>query len=359
MRAAVFHGRGDIRTEEVDDPAPGPGELLVEIRATGICGTDAHEYAHGPTMFPIGEPHPVTGHQGPMIPGHELAGEVVALGEGVTGFAPGQLIVSGAGISCGACWQCLRGRTNLCERYSSVGLQRDGGLAQFCALPAATCLAADGLPPDVAALGQPMAIGVHAMRRGRLEPGEDALVIGAGGIGAFLTFVAAQRGARVVVVDLDQARLAQAEALGAALTATPGQGVADLLAQGRVHPAVIYEVSGSRGGLQTAVEALPQGGRLVLVGLQGGTLDQPLRTLTLSEHEVIGTNAHVLAADLPEALRLLAARDTAWSDVAPVALALDRLVPDGITPLVEGRSVRIKTIVDPWAEQTRPTRMEG
>jgi (R,R)-butanediol dehydrogenase/meso-butanediol dehydrogenase/diacetyl reductase len=361
MRAAVFHDRGDVRIESVDDPAPGPGELLLRISATGICGTDAHEFAHGPAMFPIHERHAVTGHKGPMIPGHELAGRVAALGAGVTGFAEGELVVSGAGISCGRCWQCGRGRTNLCESYSSVGLQRDGGLAQFCAVPVSTCVSAEryGLAEDTAALAQPMAIATHAMRRGRLESGEDAVVVGAGGIGAFLTFAVAETGARVVVLDVDEERLAQARLLGAAFAWRPSEGVGDLVADEGVKPAVVYEVSGTPAGLRTALDLLPPGGRLVLVGLQPGTLDEPLRAFTLVEHEVLGTNAHVLAADLPEALRLLASRREPWSDVAPVALSLDRLVPEGIEPLVARRSTRIKTIVDPWTEQTRPTRMEG
>jgi (R,R)-butanediol dehydrogenase / meso-butanediol dehydrogenase / diacetyl reductase len=348
VRAAVFHGGGDIRTEEVADPAPGRGELLLRIHASGICGTDADEYAHGPRMFPAA----------PHIPGHELSGEVVALGAEVSGFAEGDFVVSGAGISCGRCWQCERGLTNLCESYHSVGLQRDGGLAQLCALPAATCIAVpDGLSRDAATLAQPMSIGTHAMRRGRLQPGEDAVVVGAGGIGAFLAYAAASTGARVVVLDLDEERLAQARELGARHAWVPDDDLAERMTQERIRPAVVYEVSGTRGGLRTAADVLPAGGRLVLVGLQAGHLEEPLRSLTLLEHEVIGTNAHVLRDDLPEALRLLAGRAAPWSDVAPLAISLDRLVPDGIEPLAAHRTARIKTIVDPWAERSRHTMM--
>lgn len=360
MRAAVYHDQGDVRVEQVDDPSPAAGELLVRIHATGICGTDAHEYAHGPKMFPIHERNAVTGHVGPMIPGHELAGEVVALGEGVTGFARGDLVVSGAGISDGTCWQCRRGRTNLCESYASVGLQRDGGLAQFCALPASACLAAGryGLQPDTAALAQPMAIATHSARRGRVRAGEDAVVVGGGGIGAFLTFALAHSGARVLTLDLDDERLTLARGLGADLALRPSDGLAEQVADEGLHPAVVYEVTGTRGGLATALDVLPPGGRLVLVGLQPGKLDERLRDLTLLEHEVIGTNALVKTEDLPEALRLLSGRRRPWSDVAPLAVTLDRLVPDGLEPLVQGRAARIKTIIDPWAIQNRPTQME-
>jgi (R,R)-butanediol dehydrogenase/meso-butanediol dehydrogenase/diacetyl reductase len=361
MRAAVFHGRGDVRIDDVPVPRTGPGDLLVRIAAVGICGTDAHEYSTGPHMFPITEAHPVSGHVGPMIPGHELAGVVEAVGEDVTEFGEGDLVVSGAGISCGECHWCVQGRTNLCARYSTVGLQRDGGLAQYAIVPASTCVAvADyGLTPDAAALGQPMSIAVHSMRRGRLEPGEVAVLIGAGGIGAFLTYAATERGATVVVSDLDAGRLEIARSLGATATVNPaeGQSLGDVLADHQWVPSVVYEVSGTVSGLEAAFEVATRGTRVVLVGLQAEPGEIDYRSLTLSEIELIGTNALVKAADVPEALRLLASRPGGWRDVAPEALALDDLVTDGLMPLVERRSTRIKTLIDPWAETSRSTEM--
>lgn len=108
--------------------------------------------------------HPHFGHRGPIIPGHEFTGIVRQVGAGVDGFNEGDLVASGAGISCGECVRCRRMRTNLCERYSTVGLSRDGALAEYVTVPAATCLqvAPYGLTPDAAALAQPMSIAVHA-----------------------------------------------------------------------------------------------------------------------------------------------------------------------------------------------------
>lgn len=358
MRAAVFHGRGDIRIEDVPVPDPGPGEVLVRVDTVGVCGTDAHEYAHGPNMFPIDDPHPVTGHVGPMIPGHELAGTIEAMGPGVEGFDIGQLVVSGAGISCGACPWCRRGRTNLCERYATVGLQRNGGLAEFCAVPASTLAAADDLPPDTAALGQPMAIAVHAMRRGRLATADTAVVIGVGGIGAFLVFAASELGAMVVASDLDEDRLRIASALGAETTLDAGREPVTAGLAGRL-PDVVYEVTGTAAGLRAAIDAARPGTRIVAVGLQGSRSRLDVRDMSLRELELIGTNAHVCDADLPEALRLLAARTDPWSDVAPVALSLERLVSDGLVPLSTGQSSRIKTLVDPRSDTPRPTDMRG
>jgi (R,R)-butanediol dehydrogenase / meso-butanediol dehydrogenase / diacetyl reductase len=356
MKAAVYHGAGDIRIEDVPDPTPAAGELLLEIHAVGICGTDVGEFLHGPMSYAVAG-HPVTGHQGPLIPGHELSGRVVERGPSSGGFEIGAVVASGAGISCGECFQCQSGRTNLCLRYSTVGLQRNGGLAQLCSVPAATCVDVSpyGLDEETAALAQPMAIAVHSMRRGRVAAGEDALVIGAGGIGAFLTYAAAESGARVTVVDLDRGRLELARALGATETIKPsGPGLlAEALGELGVRPTVVYEVTGGRVPLEEAILTVVPGGRVVVVGLQERPFELDFRRLTLTEVELIGTNAHVCGADLPEALRLLAARGGRWSDVAPTMIPLDRLVDDGVRPMADGRATRIKTLIDPWADTAR------
>jgi (R,R)-butanediol dehydrogenase / meso-butanediol dehydrogenase / diacetyl reductase len=356
MKAAVYHGPYDIRIEEMPDPELAPGELLLEIHAAGICGTDVGEYLHGPVSYATNGHH-VTGHHGPLIPGHEFSGRVVEVAPDVEGFELGTVVASGAGISCGECRQCLAGRTNLCVRYSTVGLQRHGALAEYCAVPASTCIAVEalGLDEETAALGQPMSIGVHSFRRGRVRAGEDVVVVGAGGIGAFLTYAAAASGATVTVVDLEPERLELAAALGAANTvlASPEQTLAGVVAEHRLAPAAVYEVTGNETVFRQAFDAVPPGGRLVVVGLQDEPRLVDLRSVTLREIELIGTNAHVVGDDLPEALRLLASRHSDWSDVAPTVIPLSELVSDGLQPMAEGRSTRIKTLVDPWASASR------
>jgi threonine dehydrogenase-like Zn-dependent dehydrogenase len=278
----------------------------------------------------------------------------------VTGLAVGDEVATGAGVWCGECDRCRSGRLNLCTRYWTLGLQRDGGLAQLCAVPAITCVRAAtyGLSGDVLGIAQPMAIAVHSMRRGRAAAGERALVVGVGGIGAFLVHALVQTGVEVLVSDLDVERRAIALGLGAAMAIDPReQPIEDLVRERGLDIDVAYEVTGTVPGLAAATTALPTGGRLVVVGLHERPREVDLRHITLTEQEVIGTNAHACDVDLPEALRLLAARGRDWRDVAPLALSLDRLVEDGLLPLVEGRSQRIKTLVDPWAEATRDTIM--
>jgi (R,R)-butanediol dehydrogenase/meso-butanediol dehydrogenase/diacetyl reductase len=358
MLAAVFHGRRDIRVSEVAVPVPKPDELLLRVATVGVCGTDAHEYATGPHMFPVTRRHPISGHLGPFIPGHELSGYVVDRGSEVTGFEIGALIGSGAGISCGKCHWCRRGATNLCARYVTVGLQVGGGLAQYAVVPAAICVDVSslGLSPDVAALAQPMSVAVHAMRRGRLESGDVAVIVGAGGIGAFLTYAASRSGADVVVVDLDEKRLRVASSLGAGRTVLSGPSLDLRTTMSDSVPTVIYEVTGTVSGLQLAIDAAQPGTRVVLVGIQGRAAEIDLTRVTLGELDLIGTNAHVFSVDFPEALRLLAMRDEGWGDIAPVVLPLRDLVDDGLVPVVEGRAERIKTLIDPWADRPRPAR---
>ncbi|HEU4895520.1 MAG TPA: alcohol dehydrogenase catalytic domain-containing protein, partial [Acidimicrobiia bacterium] len=337
MRAVVFHGAGDIRISEVPVPVPDAGELLLKVSAVGICGTDAHEFASGPHMFPGGG----------FVPGHEFAGHVVAIGEGVSGFEEGALVACGAGVSCGECDRCRQGTTNHCETYLTHGLQLPGGLASYVSVPARICLEVGslGISPDFAALAQPMSIAVHAMRRGRARPGEEVTVIGAGGIGAFLTHALAESGAPPVVVDLDESRLEIARRLGAKATSPPHE-------YENHGAAVVYEVTGTAVGLDMAISVADDGTRVVVVGLQDGLTSTDMRRVSLREIELIGTNSHVFTTDFPEATRLLSTRRS-WSDVAPVAIPLEGLVEDGLRPMVEGRVTRIKTLIDPSAEETR------
>jgi len=361
MRAAVYHGPRDVRIERVARPRAGRGELLVRVRANGICGTDASEFVAGPQMYPLAHRHPLTGHEGPIVPGHEFAGRVEEVGEGVEGFRPGELVVTGAALWCGECRQCRAGRTSICARYATVGLHRDGALAEFVRVPAHIVFRAGDLAlhDDVAVLTQPMAIAVHALRRGRPRGGEHVLLIGVGGIGAFLSFALARAGARVAVADVREERLAVARRLGAETTLAGGDAAAlrEALAERAIVPTLTYEVSGTQAGLDAAIACTDPGGRVVTVGIAKHALTYDARRVTTKELELVGTNALIGKEDVPEAARLLSLDQSAWSAVAPRAIPLERLVDEGLVPLAEGRAAGIKILVDPWTATTRETVM--
>lgn len=359
MRAAVLHARRDLRVEEVARPDPERGELLLEIEVGGICGTDAHEYAAGPVMFPLEQRHPVTDHLGPMVLGHELAGRVVAVGAEVDPAWLGRQVVTGGGYSCERCHACATDRPNLCPEYATVGLNRDGGLAHYCAVPVRACQDASdaGLHPDVAALAQPTAIAIHAMRRGRVAAHEQVVIVGCGGIGAFLVAACADAGAHVTAIDLDDERLRVAAALGAdrTLRGDGDQPLSEVVAGDRRRPPdVVFEVTGAAAVLEALLEERLLGTRIVTVGLQDGALPVAFRPLALRENEVIGTNALVRSVDLPLALRLLSDGGFDWTLIAPVVLPLDELVAAGLEPLASGGPRPIKTLIDPWASERRP-----
>jgi (R,R)-butanediol dehydrogenase/meso-butanediol dehydrogenase/diacetyl reductase len=360
MRAARFHGRFDVRVEDVPDPVPADDELLLEVAAVGICGTDGSEFAHGPARFPIEHAHGVTGHRGPMVPGHEFSGTVVAAGRDVAGFAVGDLVCCGAGVSCGECPYCRAGRSNLCDRYFTVGLDRDGALAELAAVPARSCVgvAERGLSGDVAALAQPMSIALHAVGRGRPAVGEPVVVIGTGGIGAFVVHAAARRGADVTAVDLDAGRLAVASELGATRTirVTDAVPLELQLAALDGRPTVVFECTGRGRAAQAAVAVAARGGRVVVVGLHTSPVTLDLHAVTLDEKEVIGTQAHVLAADLAPAVELLEDGAALWGHVAPVVVPLSELVDAGLRPMTEGGPMPIKLLVDPHIDVRRPLR---
>ena len=339
---------------------PADDELLLEVAAVGICGTDAAEFANGPTMFPIDHAHHVTGHHGPMVPGHEFSGVVVAAGRDVSGFAEGDLVTSGAGVSCGVCRNCRAGRTNLCDRYFTIGLNRDGALAELTTVPARACvnLARRRLSGDVAAMAQPMSIAVHAMRRGRPASDDHVVVIGAGGIGAFLVHALARHGNHVTAVDLDADRLAVATQLGAATTLQTSSGAPldEQLGVLDPRPTVVYECTGYPPAAQAAVGVVERGGRIVVVGLHKHPVPVNLLSVSLDEKELIGTLAHVLDADFGRAVDLLEEGAASWSMVAPIVVPLEEVVSTGLRPMIEGGETPIKLLLDPHIVAPRQLR---
>ena len=353
MRAAVYHGPRDVRVELVSDPSPPErGEVLLRVRRAGICGTDAHEYLHGPVLVPLQQRHPASGHLGPTILGHEFAGEIVDVGPGVERFGVGDRVVPGAGVWCGTCDWCLAGRTNLCKTYYTLGLHANGGLAEYALVPERMCyLVPAACSDDAAGLAQPMAIAFHAVRRARVSSGQTVVVVGSGGIGAFIIVAALAQGAsEVVAVDLDETRLRTAGALGAARTVNardedPAQAIARLTRGEGAH--VVVEASGAPDAPGVALASVRRGGVVLIVGLQSERRPVDLLDLAMREIELTSTWAHVCDLDLPHALATLAARDPSALVVERV-VPLERLVPDGLVPLA-GHRTHGKILVDPSA----------
>lgn len=342
MKAAVYHGRHDIRIQSVPEPGkPGPGEVVLEVVRAAICGTDSSEWAHGPLLT-----------RPPVTLGHEFVGRVVSIGEGVDHLTHGDRVVSGAAVSCGHCEWCRAGRTNLCSTYLTLGLQLNGGLAQLVKTPAAVCRRVpDVCTDDAAAMAQPLAVALHALRRTNVQPGQTCVVIGVGGIGSFILGAAAAKDVSpLIAVDIDDQRLRTAKALGAQTVIdarTQDVAGAVLEATGGDGAHVVVEASGAPGAPETAIEATRRGGRVLIVGLQPTPTEIDLFALTTREVEIRTVVAHVCDVDLPESLEIISHSNLAQT-VLDRVIPLDNLVELGIRPLVE-RTARGKIIVDPQA----------
>lgn len=211
MKAVVIDRPGSLAVETVPDPAPGPREVVVEVGACGLCGTDMHiiDGEFSLTRYPI-------------VPGHEFAGEIVATGAEVTELAVGDRVAVDPNLPCHECHYCSVGRSNLCERYNAIGVTRGGAAAQFALAPVANCFRLpEELPLGHAALIEPLSCAVHGFDLLPRRSGDHYLIYGAGTMGLLMAQLARHSGAASVsVVDINAARMLTARRLGADEAAT-------------------------------------------------------------------------------------------------------------------------------------------
>ena len=248
---------------EVPDPSPGPGEVLVRVLRTGICGTDVHIESWDAWASDHVRP--------PLVPGHEFVGEVIELGEGVCDTPLGAIISGEGPIVCGMCRNCRAGRRHMCIRTRSIGVDRDGAFAELVAVPESNVwVHTPGVDLDVAAIFDPFGNAVHTALQFPLV-GEDVLITGAGPIGLMAAAVARHIGARrVVITDVSPDRLDLARKIGV--------DVAVDVRETRIHEVqrelglkegfdVGFEMSGHPDALPEMIENLTHGGRVALLGL--------------------------------------------------------------------------------------------
>jgi len=215
MKAAVWYGKKDVRIEDFPDTPPGEGFVKAEVYWCGICGTDLHEYEDGPIMIDM-EPPPLTGIKPPVVLGHEFSGEVVECGKGVKHLKPGDRIVTNTLCSCGECYWCKRAHYPICEKMGGIGLASHGAFADYIHVKAQQCYM---VPPevenDVAALVEPMAAAMHAIRQWRVLEGDRVAIIGAGPIGLMAIQAARAAGAgQVFALEVARSRRRKAESYG-------------------------------------------------------------------------------------------------------------------------------------------------
>lgn len=289
MRAVVIHAPKDLRIDNYPDPAPGPGEVRVKIANGGICGSDLHYYHHGGFG--------VVRIQQPMALGHEIAGVVADVGDGVTSVKPGTRVAVNPSKPCCQCLHCQEGMRNQCLDMRFLGSAMrfphvQGGFREFITVDATQAVPiADKLSLAEAAVAEPLAVCLHAGKQAGPLLGKRVLITGCGPIGALMILVSRFGGAsEIVVTDVAEAPLAVAKKLGAshainvAASATAldpwrvGKGVFDTL----------FEASGNQAALRAALDVLRPGATLVQLGL-GGEMTLPINSIVAKELQLRGT----------------------------------------------------------------------
>lgn len=344
MKALLHTKPYEFEYTDFPDPEIGPNDVLVRVKAVGVCGSDVHGY---------------TGETGrripPVIMGHEASGTVEAVGARVAGVGVGDRVCFDSTIYCNECAACQRGAYNRCEQRQVLGVsvpdmpKRHGCMAELVTVPGWTVHPMpEGLSFREAALLEPVSIGLHAARRGQVADGDVALIIGCGTIGLFLLQAARLEGARrIIVSDLDKSRLELARQLGADVAVHPRER--DLAAVVREETDgegvdVSFEVVGFAATLQQAVDAASTGGRVVLVGNLTPKIELNIPDIISRELTLIGTYAS--GGEYRDAIDLVTAGRidvrTLISDARPLSEgqeAFDRLY--------EGESGLVKIILEP------------
>jgi L-idonate 5-dehydrogenase len=289
MRAVVIHAPKDLRIDSFPDTPPAAGQVRVKIANGGICGSDLHYYHHGGFG--------TVRIQHPMALGHEIAGVVAAVGEGVTGVAEGTRVAVNPSLPCGTCAYCREGLRNQCldMRFLGSAMRNPhvhGGFREFITVDAAQAVPiAPSLSLAEAAMAEPLSVCLHAAHQAGPLLGKRVLVTGCGPIGALMVVVARYGGAaEIVVTDIADAPLSVATKLGASRVVNVA-GDADALDEYKVDKGtfdVLFEASGNQAALRMALDILRPGGIIVQVGI-GGEMTLPLNTVVAKELQIRGT----------------------------------------------------------------------
>lgn len=293
MKAVVMHGPGDVRVGSVPDPTPQPGEALLRVRRVGLCGTDLSSWRGR---------NPLVSY--PRIPGHEIAATIVDPGS--SSLAPGTHVTLSPYASCGHCSACRNGRPNACRDNRTLGVQRDGALAEFLTSPADKLLTGN-LQLEELCLVEPLTVGAHAVARGQVTHNDTVAIFGSGGVGLGAVAASAFRGATTIAIDIDDPRLAIAREAGATHTLnstrdnlpealkdwTSGHG-----------PDVVIEAVGSPDTFRAAVELVSFTGRVVYIGYAKEPVTYETRLFVQKELTITGAR-NALPADFQQVIRML------------------------------------------------------
>lgn len=282
MRQAVMTSPGKIEFHDIAKIPPAAGQVLIAVQRIGVCGSDIHVY-HGL--------HPYTSY--PVVQGHEVAGVVAELGEGVTGFDIGQKVVFMPQVTCGECYPCRHGQYHICDQLKVMGFQTSGAAQDYFAVPAEMVLTIpDQLSVDEAAMIEPVSVGVHALRRFGDVNGKRVVLLGAGTIGNLTAQVAQAQGASVLITDISDYKLAKARECGLehTLNTTTGDlkaAIRDVFGPDKAD--LIVECVGAQETITQAVDNARKGSTILVVGVFGKKPTVDLGLVQDRELTLVGT----------------------------------------------------------------------
>ncbi len=267
---------------EVPMPRPGPSDLLVKIKRAGICGSDMH-ILHGKNPFA----------KYPRVIGHEVLGTVAELGSAVSGFSVGDRVVLNPVVACGHCHACRIGRPNVCRDLEVIGVHRDGGMSEFCALPAANAFKVpDNVSDRDAVMAEPYSIAANVMARSEANDLDTALIYGAGVVGLTCLQAAVMKGVRCIVTDIDDRRLERASALGAArIVNTRREDLAPVVAEmtGGFGVTLVIDGAGAPGLLEQSLQLAGPTARIMVLNFQPGASAVPQAEIVKKELSLLGS----------------------------------------------------------------------
>ncbi|HEX4255678.1 MAG TPA: zinc-dependent alcohol dehydrogenase family protein [Streptosporangiaceae bacterium] len=304
MKAVRYAEPEHWQLADLPDPEPGPGEIRVRVRATGVCGTDVHLH------------HGEFGHVYPLVPGHEVIGEVDQAGPEVDtaagGLAPGTLVAVDNMVSCGTCAMCRQARPAFCASLRAMGVFEDGGFAEYLNVPAVNCHPASDLGPDVAVLAEPTACALHGIDILAPKPGSDALIFGAGPTGLILAqLLSAAGAARVTVAAPTAAKLELAAGWGAetvlATRADPGQTARQLRDKAPDGFDVVIDATGVPAVLEQCPPLTAVGGTILVYGVTPEQAVWPVSPYDVFRRELTIKGSFSQAFSFDRALRMLRA----------------------------------------------------
>ncbi|KLO83439.1 alcohol/sorbitol dehydrogenase [Fusarium fujikuroi] len=367
MQAVVFHGKGDIRIEEVNVPKPGPKEVQLKPAFVGICGTDLHEYLEGAYLIPT-TPHPVTGKSAPVIIGHEYSGVVSDVGDEVDDLKPGDRVVVQPIIFDGTCNSCQRGLVNCCTNSGFIGLSGmvfrkkihedttahivtgiGGGLATYTTVPRYSVFKIpDSIPLQVAALVEPLAVAWNAVQQSDFKPGDTALILGAGPIGLAILQVLKSKGAsQIIVTETADKRREFATKFGATTVLDPTQtNVSEeckkLCAAEGVQ--VVFDCAGMQSTLETALAASRPRAVIVNVAIWASEVTISPNYFMLNERTFKGSATYTSSV-FQEVIDALARGDLKPEPMITSLINMEEIEEKGFKTLINYKDTQVKILV--------------